>query len=79
MEELLASLKRVDNFSVQSQKQSVFLHLDVAHSTSPEFNDILLLMLIHGALFDPKKVYRIFDFGYACGIRIRIILNLINA
>ena len=27
----------------------------VAHSTSLEFNDILLSLLIHGALYDPKK------------------------
>ena len=55
MEELLLSLKKVENFSTRSQKQSVFLHLDVAHSCSLEFNDILLSLLIHGALFDSRK------------------------
>ena len=55
MEELLLSLKKVEKFSTRSHKQSVFFHLDVAHSCSLEFNDILLSLLIHGALFDPRK------------------------
>ena len=55
MEELLLSLKKVENVLIRSQKQSVFLHLDVAHSCSLEFNDILLSLLIHGALFDSRK------------------------
>jgi hypothetical protein len=55
VEELLASLKKIENLSSQSRKRAVFLHLDVAHSVSLEFNDILLSLLIHGALYDPKK------------------------
>ena len=54
VEELLVSLKKVETLSSQDQR-SVFLHLDVAHSVSLEFNDILLSLLIHGALYDPKK------------------------
>lgn len=55
VEELLASLKKIENISSQSRKQTAFLHLDVAHSASLEFNDILLSLLIHGALYDPQK------------------------
>jgi hypothetical protein len=50
VEELLASLKRIEN-----KENATFLHLDVAHSISDEFNDILLSLLMYGALYDPKK------------------------
>lgn len=55
VEELLASLKNVEGVASKSEKPAVFLHLDVAHSASIEFNDILLSLLIHGALFDSRK------------------------
>lgn len=55
VEELITSLKSVENLSSQSKKRTAFLHLDVAHSVSLEFNDILLSLLIHGALYDPKN------------------------
>ena len=55
VEELLASLKKIENLSSHSRKRGAFLHLDIAHSVSLEFNDILLSLLIHGALYDPKK------------------------
>ena len=55
IEELLTSLKKIDNLSRQSKERSVYLHLDIANSVSLEFNDILLSLLIHGALYDPKK------------------------
>uniref|UniRef100_A0A0P4YE06 AAA+ ATPase domain-containing protein n=2 Tax=Daphnia magna TaxID=35525 RepID=A0A0P4YE06_9CRUS len=55
VDELLASLKKIENLSSQSRKSAAYLHLDVAHSVSFEFNDILLSLLVHGALFDPKK------------------------
>ena len=55
VEELLASLKKVENLSSKTRKGAAFLHLDIAHSVSLEFNDILLSLLMHGALYDPKK------------------------
>jgi hypothetical protein len=55
VEELLASLKKIENLSSQSRERFAYLHLDIAHSVSLEFNDILLSLLIHGALYDPKK------------------------
>ncbi|XP_057375006.1 uncharacterized protein LOC130695963 [Daphnia carinata] len=55
VDELLASLKKIETLSSQSRKSATYLHLDVAHSVSFEFNDILLSLLVHGALFDPKK------------------------
>jgi hypothetical protein len=55
IEELLTSLKKIGNLSSQSRERSVYLHLDIANSVSLEFNDILLSLLIHGALYDPKK------------------------
>ncbi|KAI9554203.1 hypothetical protein GHT06_019475 [Daphnia sinensis] len=55
VDELLASLKKIENISSQSRRSAAYLHLDVAHSVSLEFNDILLSLLVHGALFDPKK------------------------
>ena len=56
-EELLASLKKVEinKKKIQSSKGSAVLHLDIAHSVSLEFNAILLSLLVHGALHDPKK------------------------
>ena len=53
VEELLASLKKVESLS--SKERAAFLHIDVAHSASHEFNDILLSLLICGALYSPKK------------------------
>lgn len=38
-----------------TRSKFVFVFFTVSHSTSPEFNDILLSLLISGALYDPKK------------------------
>lgn len=55
VEELLASLKRMEIQSNPSKQRAAVLHLDVAYSVSQEFNDILLSFLIHGAVYDPRK------------------------
>ncbi len=55
VEELLASLKKIKNLSNQPRKRFAYLHLDIAHSVSFEFNDILTSLLIHGDLYDQKK------------------------
>ncbi|KAI9554792.1 hypothetical protein GHT06_020069 [Daphnia sinensis] len=48
-------MSKIESRPSKTEIQAPFLHLDVAHSVSLEFNDILLLLLIHGALYDPKK------------------------
>ena len=55
VEELLANLKKIENLPNHSKKRATFLHLDVAHSVSLEFNDLLHSLLVHGTLYDPKK------------------------
>jgi hypothetical protein len=54
VEELMTSLKSI-KIADESGKRAVFLHLDVAHSVSLEFNDILLSLYMNGALYDPQN------------------------
>lgn len=54
VEELMRKLKNLSSKFETVAKES-FLHLDVAHSVSLEFNDILLSLILHGALYDPRK------------------------
>ena len=54
VKELLASLKTMEQPA--GATAATFLHLDVAYSASLEFNDVLLSLLLYGALYDLKKV-----------------------
>lgn len=55
VEELMEKLKKLQEKCEGVLAKDSCVHLDVAHSVSLEFNDILLSLILHGALYDPRK------------------------